>query len=130
VVPVLLLITLGIIQFGIIFAATNAVTQVARTGGRYAAVAAMKQPGEAPLGPTEDADAYIRRRMNEAATAANLSPADISVVVSPEFNQRRVGSPVTITLIYNLRKKVFLPAVAGAVPSNYTKTSVFMLEGQ
>jgi Flp pilus assembly protein TadG len=126
----LLFLSLGIVQFGIIFMATNGLTQVTRAGGRYAAVAAMKAPGVPPLAAGESADDYITRRMNEAAEAANLNPTDLRITISPAFEQRQAGSPVTITVVYNLRRKVFVPLVARGVPENYTRRSVFMLEGQ
>ena len=140
VVPILILLTAGLIQFAIIFGATNAVSQVTREGSRLAAVFATKKEKSIPLTKESNqykkdylgddaADKYIRDRMDDVARAANLNPADIGVLIEPAPATRKIGDAVTVTVVYNLKKKVFMPVIAEAVPSNYTKRSVSMIEG-
>jgi Flp pilus assembly protein TadG len=130
---VLLPLTVGVIQYFIVFGAANAVTQITRQGARYAAVFARKNPGDTPIPAagspgcptTPCADAYIISRIKQEATVVNLNPNDVSVSITPAFSSRQQYQPVTVTVTYNMSKKKFSPF---PVPASYARSATTMLE--
>ncbi|HEX8236813.1 MAG TPA: TadE family protein [Abditibacteriaceae bacterium] len=130
---VLLPLTVGVIQYFIVFGAANAVTQITRQGGRYAAVFARKNAGETPIPaagspgcPTAPcADAYIISRIKQEAAVVNLNPNDVSVTITPAFASRQQYQAVTVTVTYNMSKKKFSPL---PVPATYVRSATTMLE--
>ena len=92
---------LGMLQFGIYLSATNTLWNGAREGARLAAV-------QATTLPTATADAQIEDEI--AKTIAPLDRNKMSVTVTPNDNSARVyGTPVTITISYDMRSKLFVP---------------------
>ncbi len=120
VLPILLLLSMGIIQYGIIFNATNSVSQIAREGGRSAAVNGLKPNG----------DALIEQSVQTAAASTGLvvTPSDLSVAITPALASRSAGQPIDVAVTYNMRRKVFLPAMVPATFSTYTRHTTMMLE--
>ena len=122
VLPILLLLSMGIIQYGIIFNATNSVSQIAREGGRSAAVNGLKANG----------DALIEQSVRNAAASTGLvvDPTDLTIAISPPPSdpKRAAGEPITVSVTYNMRRKVFLPSMLPQGFSTYTRPSTFMLE--
>ncbi len=126
----------GVIQYFIVFGAANAVTQITRQGGRYAAVFGRKNAGDTPVpasgsagcpaGSSEPcADLYVVSRIKEEARVVNLNPDDLSVAITPEFASRRQYQSVTVTITYQMKKKRFTPF---PVPDTYVRASTTMLE--
>jgi hypothetical protein len=123
-------------QYFILFGAANAVTQITRQGGRYAAVFARKNPGDTPIpasGSTgcpaasaqQCADLYIISRIKEEARVVNLNPEDVSVAITPPFASRQQYQSITVTITYQMKKKKFTPF---PVPDTYVRASTTMLE--
>lgn len=115
---VLLPLTLAIIQYGIVFNATNTLSQITREGGRAAAVFALKTSAEQP-GVGMDADTYILSRMQVAAASTSLDFNDMNITISPAMNvaggtpTRVKGQPITVTVSYDMKKKYFFPWLSG-----------------
>ncbi|QIA27137.1 pilus assembly protein [Thermaerobacter sp. PB12/4term] len=95
--PVLLLILMGVLDFGRYFYAGLTVRHAAREGARYGAV----HPGD---------DAGIRQRVEAAATG--LDAGHLVVQVDPQPAQRRVGEPLTVLVRYPFQ---FITPLAGLV---------------
>ena len=92
---------LGMLQFGIYLSATNTLWNGAREGARVAAV-------QAATLPTTTANAQIVDQI--AKTIAPLDRNKMSVTISPADNKDRVyGTPVTVTVTYDMRSKLFVP---------------------
>jgi Flp pilus assembly protein TadG len=86
VLPVLLMLILGVIQFGIAFNNYLAVTDAVRAGARKGSVARFIQTGR------EDA---VRQVVHDAADNLDTSKMPVTVVSSWE-----AGEPVTVTATY------------------------------
>lgn len=95
--PVLLLILMGVLDFGRYFYTGLAVRHAAREGARYGAV----HPGD---------DAGIRSRVEAAATGLDVS--QLAVQVAPDPSRRTVGEPLTVQVRYPFR---FITPLAGVV---------------
>ncbi|WP_242823398.1 TadE family protein [Thermaerobacter subterraneus] len=95
--PVLLLILMGVLDFGRYFYTGLTVRHAAREGARYGAV----HPGD---------DAAIRQRVEAAATG--LDAGRLVVQVDPEPAQRRVGEALTVLVRYPFQ---FITPLAGLV---------------
>lgn len=155
---VLIPLTLAIIQYGIIFNATNTLSQVTREGARAAAVFALKTADESP-GINQTSDQYIISRIQAAAapTSLDMSDAaiargDVTISITPAMNSttstpRVEGQPIQVSISYNMRSKYFFPWLTGghnpnptnnaaykdgggfvAMPAGITRTSTMMIE--
>ena len=120
ILPMLLLLTLGTIQYGIIMNASNALSNIAREGARSAA-----------LSPFNDANIRLAIQQQCAKTAIRYS--DISSIgISPPQAARVAGTPITVTLTYPMSNKVFLPSKFFGVPifnSTVTQSGIHLIEG-
>jgi Flp pilus assembly protein TadG len=98
-VVVALIVLTVTIQFAIIGDAALAVSQLASAGARYAA-----------FHPRED-DSTIFRYMRTVASPAisERDGANIKITLAPTANSRKIGSLVQVSVVYNLRNKLFLP---------------------
>ena len=124
---VLIPLTLAIIQYGIIFNATNTLSQVTREGARAAAVFALKTAAQNP-GISQNSDQYIVSRIQAAAapTSLDMSDAaiargDVSISITPAMNAgtstpRVKGQPIQVAISYNMRRKYFFPWLSGGGP--------------
>ena len=122
---VLLPTTLGILQFGIVINATNSLTQIAREGGRYAAV----------HGTESNSDAAIRTYIRQVAAGTSILPADLPdarIVISMNANAPRVsGNAINVEITYPMNKKVFVGnflAGVAKLKNDYKAESTFVLE--
>jgi Flp pilus assembly protein TadG len=97
ILPLLLLLSLCVIQYGLILNTTISLSHLTREGARYAAVA-----------PTTDLG--IKDRIRDV-TPAPLKYSDLHVYIAPmEGSDQRVSpNPITVTITYDMSKKVFLP---------------------
>ncbi|MDF2440062.1 MAG: hypothetical protein JWN98_1046 [Abditibacteriota bacterium] len=108
----LLVITMGLIQYGIIYNAVGTLTHLAREGARFAAIHAMDSTTTVN-GVTSSADAAIRnyirwKAQSTSITVASLPDDSIVVTPAPGNSARSSGQPITITITYDLRRKLFL----------------------
>ena len=115
----------GIIQFGLFYSATNALSQATRQGGRYAAVFGL--PGktdEVSVAGDESSDDYIKDRIIEVGQNGNIVIAREDITISPQRSGRTQYQPITVTVRYNLNLKSILLFKPGYA----TRTSVTMAE--
>lgn len=96
-VPILLLLLLGALQFGFIIQQYIAVVTLGREGARYASVNSGK--------PDSDLAAYITSIAPPSLTKSNLS---FSFSPTPAAS-RLTGNPLAVGIQYNFSGKLFLP---------------------
>ena len=102
VLPVLLLVIMGIIQFGAIFNGHITVTNAAREGARLSVVGAT--------------DEEIEERVIRTSTALLLN--NLIIDITPEFNDRNVGQDVTVSV--QGRVPVIIPGFNIFMGTHYT----------
>lgn len=98
VLPVLLLILMGILDFGRLFYSVLTVRSAAREGARYGAVHATD-------------DAGIRQRVRDAAVG--LEQDRLTITITPATSQRRVGEPLTVDVTYPFEYVTPIAAITG-----------------
>lgn len=99
VLPVLILLLAGIIDFGLLFNNYLIISNAAREGARLAAVGA------------EDSD--IDTRISNLTST--LNQAEITVEVNPSEGLRRSGSDVQISISYN--NELVTPIISSILPN-------------
>jgi hypothetical protein len=101
----LMVLTLGLIQYGVILNTTLALSHVSREGGRYAAVRALQN----------DVDDDIKRYIISVGQQKGDILTSSDITLSPPQNtaanptSRRQYAPLTITITYDMKNKLFLP---------------------
>jgi hypothetical protein len=97
VVIILLTLTLGLIQWGILFNTSIAITNLSREGARYAAVNYEKDK------PIKD---YVLNNL-----PPNIRKGDVKIRVLPAEGSadRTSGKPIRVIVRYDMSKKLFLP---------------------
>jgi len=88
VLPIIALLLFGVIQFGITFNNYLTLTDAVRAGARKGAVARHL---------TTNREAAVEQAVTDAATDLNLSDLDVTVGVSPGWEQ---GADVTVSATY------------------------------
>lgn len=101
ILPVLLLLLTGIIDFGLLFNSYLVVSNASREGARYAAVG--------------NTDAQIMAAAGNAA--ASLDPARLEIVVTPGEAARDTGDSVTVTVRYGY--SMITPVIAAFFPEAF-----------
>lgn len=126
ILPVLLILTLMIIQYGLIFYTSNSITNLSREGARFAATA-----------PQSDAD--IEQHI-EDVMPPNISYSDIknNITILPKesSSSRQVsdtasGGLISVSITYPMKNKLFLPSTVFGFhifKQNYTSTTQMMVE--
>ncbi len=119
VIFVLILLSMGLLQYGILYNAKLALNNLAREGARYAAVH-TRNPIDSASNPT-GFKALVVQRMKDKATGTSIDPSVINnstISISslsgktdssgqPIFD---VGDSVRVQITYNLRdNKIFVP---------------------
>lgn len=103
--PVLLLLLLGMVQFGIVANKKLALSHTSRDGGRFAAVNALKP----------DIDTQIKQRIISMGAGHGLSLTDADISLSPVQNDstiltnRQRYNALTVVINYNMKPNLFLP---------------------
>ena len=97
VLPLLLILLFGILEFGLIFNSYLTITHASREGARIAS-----------LGGT---DAEVIARVNDVS--AVLYPENLSVAVSPSQFSRDRGNSVTVTVTY--RHQLIIPIIGSII---------------
>ncbi len=120
ILPMLLLLTFGILQYGIIMNASNSLTQISREGARFAA-----------LNPSDDDK--IKTRIQAVCSTTPIKYSDLKIDINPPLAAARTsGTAVTVTVTYPMSKKVFLPKKlfgANIFASDMAQSSTFLVEG-
>ena len=94
VLPLLLLVLFGVIEFGMLFFTTLTLNEAARDAARYASVGAS--------------DAQIVQVVQQ--DCATLDTAELTVLVSPPAGSQVTGDPVTVTVEY---PDTLFPSISG-----------------
>lgn len=110
VLPVLLLILFGIVEFGRIFHAYLVIANAARVGAREGAI-------------TND-NTDIRDAVRTAADHS-LDLSRLSITISPDPANRNKGDSLTVEVDYNV--KVFAPIIAQLVPDPFPINSTMVM---
>lgn len=83
--PILMLLILGIIQFGFIFYHYISITHAAREGARWAA---LEQP-----------DSDVRLKVKNSAPGLTIT--DVDIIINPSGDRSgKIGEPVAVTVDY------------------------------
>jgi len=102
VLPLLLLLLMGIIDFGLLFNSYLVVSKASREGARHAV--------------TGDTDAQIRAAVCSAASALDLARMDITI--SPDNGEgRSTGDSVTVTVKYEY--SMVTPIIGAFFPDTF-----------
>lgn len=109
ILPVILLILLGIIEFGRIFSTYSVITNASREGARYAAA--------------NTDDSTVRSKVDTMLSGLNTT--SVSVVISPSFSSRTHGQQVSVQVDYNL--ELITPLISSIVPNPLKLTSRTMM---
>jgi Flp pilus assembly protein TadG len=112
VVTLLLVIVIGIIEFGIAFSQLNVYTGAAREGARYAAVRC------APDTTTGCTNALIAARVSSSAVGYTIGPG--SPTASTTCTTSNIGQPVTVS--WNQNFHIDIPFIPGLANATFTKT--------
>jgi len=104
ILSLLCVLLMGIIQYGLYMNAQVTLAHLSREAARYAAV----HPAY-----NSDVLTYL-----QSITPSSVPYNDLVVSITPsEGNSQRVmGNPIAVTLTYDMRKKMFLPANFLGVP--------------
>ena len=119
VAPLLVLLILGVIEFGWLFAQMNEIRHVAQEGARWGAVSHPDVDGSG----TEDWDDLAYR----ACHAANLPTATTVVVTGSEGGGTK-GDTADITVTATVQSLSNLPLITVFLPTTLTDTATFRLE--
>ena len=124
--PVLLVLVMGMVQFGIVANKRLALSHTSRDGGRFAAVNALKP----------DIDSQIRARIISMGQGHGLTLTENDISLSPTQNtstnltNRQQYNALTVVITYNMRTNLFLPSHFLGLPlfpdSASTSTQVVM----
>ncbi|MCS6863337.1 MAG: pilus assembly protein [Abditibacteriales bacterium] len=119
VITFLLILSLLIIQYGVIMNTAITLSHLSREGARYAAV----RPGT---------DAAIRSYI-QTATPGLIKYSDMTITITPaEGSSTRVsGNPITVTITYNMQRKLFLPSTFFGIPifsPTYSTKATMLIE--
>ncbi|MBS3985014.1 MAG: pilus assembly protein [Selenomonadales bacterium] len=101
VLPILLLVLMGIVDFGRVFHGHLAVTSASRQAAR-----------EASLGRTDAEIISVARN-----AASPLPPGQIAVTVTPAFSARQAGTSIEVTVTYSLQ--IITPLIQPFFPNPY-----------
>jgi len=105
VLPLILLIIMGIFEFGLMFNSYLTINNASREGARLASVGGT--------------DIAIEGRV--IAVAGNLDPADLAVSANPGEGLRDRGDSVTVTVVYN--HDIITPIISNILGGSIPLTS-------
>jgi Flp pilus assembly protein TadG len=121
---VFLVMVMGMLQFGIYLNATNALWNLSREGARYAAVQDPKTAG---------IDDTIRTHIRQVVPNTLLATDIQAIDIQPEASKRSYGNQVTVTVTYDMKRKLFLASPGWLIGSRglgntYTTRTTMMME--
>ena len=130
VVTVLLFLTMGLIQYGLISNARITMTNLAREGARFAAVHATESGSDTSTNPALGIKAYVVQ-VAQSTPLKGLTSAAVTVSPAEGNAARTSGQPITVTLTYNLRNKFILPVSfpgLGRIGTTSTAVAIMVIE--
>lgn len=107
VLPILLFLVMGIIEFGRIFSAYLTITELAREGARYGVVG--------------NTDASIKTLIKNRATAITLTDGDITITPQDPANPRKRGNSLQVSIHYSV--DIVVPLIAELIPDPFPLTA-------
>lgn len=113
VLPLLLGLTMGMIQYGVIYNTALAVTNISREGARGAAVDILDQTPDAQGNGKKKGRQRVKARMERATKGTQIKASDLVIDVTPDPEQNEAvtaNGDVTVTVTYPMKKKLFLPS--------------------
>jgi len=116
VAPILMLLTLGIIDFGRVLWTSTTIEHVARESARYAALHGAGTKVEATVASTQT---FAEDR------ATGLQPSDMNVGVSYLGGSNSSGSSVTVAITYDF--DLMLAGILGFDPIQLDSSSTFII---
>ena len=125
---VLLPLTLGILQFGVIMSTANQVEQLTRDGGRWAAVHAQSTNFDSDENTSGSLKNYMK---TQTAGLTTVKWSDLTITVTPSASSRAVGNPLVVTVTYPMTKKLFIGTQFPGLSrwnTNYTTKATFVME--
>ena len=105
VLPILLMIVMGIVEFGRIFNAYLIVTNASREGARYASV--------------NSTDLEVINAIETLTSTLNQSQMSISIY--PDYRSRTSGNPVEVSIDYNI--DIIAPIIGVILPDPFIVSS-------
>lgn len=118
VMPLLMVLVLGIIEFGFLLAQMNELRHGAREGARYAAVSRPDVDGNGVVGNKDDVVAAT-------CGAINLPGTTVTVSLSGGTDRLDFG---TLTVTADTKSLSGFPFVTSMLPDNLTNEATFRLE--
>lgn len=146
---VLLPLLLGGLQFGLVLTTTQALEQVSREAGRFAAVHYNENTFDSSdsQGNAANSNPSLKNYIRAVAEDNGIPWNDIkdNITVSPESGERITGQPITVTIDYPMNKRsilgkpgkqavlFFAPKNGGNSPLNflnqdYTVASTYIMQ--
>lgn len=125
VLPFLLLLILGMIELGLIFAQFNEIRHGAREGARYAAVSRPDYDGEGETGDFNDV---------LAVTCDSINLPNIAITITLTYDDADASSTpdrleyATVTVDADTSSLTGVPLVSNLVPDSLTNSATFRLE--
>ncbi len=105
VLPILLLILMGIVEFGRIINSYLVITNAVREGARYAAI--------------HSTDEQINLVISDLTSTLNQS--ELNIVITPSETNRITGSSAVIRIDYDI--DIFTPIISNIVPDPFRVTA-------
>jgi Flp pilus assembly protein TadG len=126
ILPLLLFLILGLIQYGITYNTTLTITNLSRDAARFAAMraldatplpagtTALPNPPDVSTGST-DPDQKIKTYIYRSSRNFGVKYADLTIAITPNNGNvnRQRGNPIAVKVTYDMGKKLFLPAKMG-----------------
>lgn len=108
VVTVLLTLTMGLMQYGLLFNTASSLTNIAREGARYSAVHATEANSDPAI------RTYVRTVAAKFGIPATALPDSRIVIEMVNGSNglpaaRSSGNPIRVRVIYDMRQRFFLP---------------------
>lgn len=100
ILPILLLILMGILEFGLMLNAYLSINNASRDGARYASV-----------GSTDDSVVAAIENV-----LPMIDPLDVSVNISPLYGSRNRGDAVTVEVLYTY--EVTMPVISAIISNS------------
>lgn len=126
VTPLLLLLLLGIVEFGYLFAQYNEIRHAAREGARYAAVSNPDRDGGG-VGNSDVLDA-VCDSLNLPGSTVTVSITKVDENGQPLAGAALRGDYGRITVTADVGELTNAPIISVFVPDQLTNTAVFRLE--
>jgi len=121
VAPFLLILLLGIIEFGFVFGQYNEVRHAAREGARFAAVSNVD------LDTDSDGDIDATDIKNTVCGALNLPSTNVEIEVDL-LGTSAIGQTAEVTVTAHIESLSGAPIISGFVPDDLENTATFRLE--